>query len=136
VNEKEIVMSEQMGDQFAAKLQDLERTRDPGALIAMFSDDVELQRAAQTRQYRGLDGAREFWKEYLHMFRDVTTTFDAITQVDGRAALEWHSTCKLDNGTEVSYQGCTVIETDGKRVNKLRTYYDSAAVMGARAPGT
>lgn len=123
-------MSDQMGEQFAKQLQDLERTRDPQALISLFSDDVELTRAPQNREYRGLDGAREFWNEYLHMFPNVETTFDAVTQADGRAALEWHSTCKLENGSNVTYQGCTVIETDGERVQRLRTYYDSAAVLG------
>jgi ketosteroid isomerase-like protein len=96
---------------------------------------VELQRAPQDRTYRGLDGAREFWNEYLRMFASVETTFDAVTQSDGRAALEWHSTCTLESGAEVSYQGCTVIESDGERVHKLRTYYDSAAVLGRAATG-
>jgi ketosteroid isomerase-like protein len=129
------MMSDQIGEQFAAKLHDLERTRDPQALIAIFSEDAQLRRAPQNREYRGLDGAREFWNEYLRMFRDVTTTFDAVTQTQGRAALEWHSTCTLENGAEVTYQGCTVIESDGERVNRLRTYYDSAAVLGVRATG-
>jgi len=126
-------MSDQLGDQFAAKLQELERTRDPQALITIFSDDVELKRAPQNREYRGLDGAREFWAEYLRMFKQVETTFDAVTESDGRAALEWHSTCTLENGAQVSYQGCTVIERAGDRVSRLRTYYDSAAVLGERA---
>jgi ketosteroid isomerase-like protein len=126
-------MADQIGDQFAARLKDLEQTRDPQALIALLSDDVELRRAPQNREYRGLDGAREFWDEYLRMFRDVTTTFDAVTQAEGRAALEWHSTCTLQNGAEVRYQGCTVIESDGERVNRVRTYYDSAAVLGNAA---
>jgi ketosteroid isomerase-like protein len=69
------------------------------------------------------------------MFPHVATTFDMVTQAEGRAALEWHSTCKLENGVEVSFQDCTVIESDGERVNRLRTYYDSAAVLGERAAG-
>lgn len=129
-------MSKPIGEQFATKLQELERTRDPQKLITLFSDDVELRRAPQNREYRGLDGARDFWSEYLRMFPEVATTFDAVTQSEGRAALEWHSKCKLENGAEVSYMGCTVIESRGERVNKVRTYYDSAAVLGVRAVAT
>lgn len=128
-------MSDRIGEQFASKLHDLERTRDPQALIEIFSDDVELKRAPQDRAFHGREGAREFWNEYLRMFAEVSTTFDVVTQSEGRAALEWHSTCKLESGAEVSYQGCTVIESDGGRVHRLRTYYDSAAVLGRAATG-
>jgi ketosteroid isomerase-like protein len=124
---------DQLGEQFAAKLQELERTRDPQPLMALFSEDVELKRSPQSREYHGLEGARDFWDEYLRMFSDVATTFDVVTEAGDRAALEWHSVCRLENGAEVTYQGCTVIQSDGEHVNSLRTYYDSASVLRPHA---
>lgn len=123
-------MSMQMSDQFTARLEELERKRDPEPLLALFSEDVELSRAPQDHAYRGLAAARAFWDEYLHMFPEVETAFDTITASGGRAALEWHSTCRLEDGSKVSYRGCTVIESSGDRVTRVRTYYDSAVLLG------
>jgi ketosteroid isomerase-like protein len=122
-------MSEGLAERFAQKLLELERSRDPAPLLELFAENVELKRAPQHREYKGLGEAREFWNEYLDMFSNIRTTFDAMTESGDRAALEWHSECKLDSGSELTYQGCTVIETQGGRVSKLRTYYDSAAVL-------
>ncbi len=125
-------MLEGLAERFASGLQALEQSRDPEPLVALFADDVELRRSPQRHAYHGLNGARAFWREYLELFDDVRTEFDALTESDGRAALEWHSTCRLRDGSQIHYEGCTVIEAEGDRVVTLRTYYDSAAVLGAR----
>jgi limonene-1,2-epoxide hydrolase len=126
-------MSEGLAERFASRLQLLEQSRDPELLVDLFSEDAELRRLPQRHAYHGLDGARAFWREYLGSFDEVRTDFDALTERDGRAVLEWHSICTLHDGSQIQYEGCTVIEAEGDRVATLRTYYDSAAVLG-RAP--
>jgi len=121
---------EPIAQRFARQLQELERTRDPDSLVALLADEVELKRAPQRRAYHGREEARAFWAEYLEMFRNVRTTFDAVTEHDGGATLEWHSEGELGNGSPIYYEGCTILESDGEHVFKIRTYYDSAAVLG------
>lgn len=119
-------------ERFTSRLQECERTRNPEVLVPLFADESELRRLPQRHAYQGHDGAREFWREYLDTFESVHTDFDAVTEAEGRAALEWHSTCRLRGGSEVRYAGCTIIESEGDRVVSLRTYYDSAVVLGHR----
>jgi ketosteroid isomerase-like protein len=123
-------MSERLADRFAARLLVLEQSRDPAALNELLAAEVELQRKPTQRTYRGHEGAREFWSEYLAMFPEVRTEFTAISEGDGRATLEWQTSCRLSDGATIRYDGCTILELHGDVVTRLRTYYDSAAVLG------
>jgi ketosteroid isomerase-like protein len=123
-------MSDRRTERFATMLQELEQRRDAAHLLPLFAEDVELQRMPSQRVFRGRTEAREFWREYLETFPEVSTQFHAVSGGDDRAALEWQSSCRLPGGQPIQYTGCTVIEFEGDLVSKLRTYYDSAAVLG------
>ena len=53
-----------------------------------------------------------------------------------RVALEWSSDATLTDGRPITYRGVTVIDLDGDKVGKLRTYYDSAQFTATTATST
>ena len=60
------------------------------------------------------------------MFRKIRSEFTHVIEGGGGAVLEWVSRGALADGRPVEYKGVTVLETDGGRIRRCRTYYDSA----------
>ena len=83
--------------------------------------------------------AREFWSEkYRDTFGEMKSTFRNVFAAGDRAALEWTTEGTSADGTSVSYEGVSIIETDGKRITRFCAYFDSGKlgrqIMG-RAQG-
>lgn len=117
-------------------LRRTEEAHDPDAVVGMFADGAELSNLAHDEPRRGADGARQFWADYLKAFRRVRSEFGAVREADGFAVLEWTSDAELPTGKGVTYRGVSILEGDGDRVAKFRTYYDTAALVApAAAPG-
>jgi hypothetical protein len=127
-------MARETAEQFMRALQEAERTRDVEPLVAMFTEDAELGNLAKKGPERGPDGARRFWKAYLEAFQRIESKFHHVTAGEAGAALEWVSEGTLATGDPISYRGVSVLETEGDKVRRFMTYYDSAAFLpeGAR----
>lgn len=127
----------QLADRFMQGLQQLERARDVERLAQLFGSDAELSRAPRAAVYRGADGARKFWSEYLDAFESVQTEFHAVTEAEGRVVLEWRSVATTKHGRHIEYDGCSILEGAGEQVRRFRTYYDaaSAGMGGPVHPG-
>lgn len=106
----------------------------PDPLVELFADDAELANLA--RAERGRDGARRFWEEYRRAFGTIRSEFAAVIVGDGAAALEWESSGTLPSGAPIRYRGASVLEVDGDRVRRFRTYYDSAAFVAPAGTAT
>jgi ketosteroid isomerase-like protein len=119
--------------QFADTLQRIEKDRDPAPLVELFSDDAELENLTDKSPAKGRDGASRFWRKYLDSFGEVRSHFTRTHQADGVATLEWVSEGTLPNGHPIHYRGVSVLEISGDRVQKFRTYYDSAAFLSPAA---
>lgn len=120
-----------MADRFAKALQETEAARDPAPLLALFSDDCELSNLALTE--RGADGARRFWDTYLAQFDAIRSEFSHLIEADGQAALVWTSEGALRGGHPIRYRGVSILETQGDRVCRFETVYDSAAFVRPEA---
>jgi ketosteroid isomerase-like protein len=115
-------------ERFMNALQRAERTGDVAALVDLFTEDAELSNLSGTEPHRGVDGAREFWHEYLDAFDCILSRFTNVFDAPGAVVLEWASEGSLRNGPEISYRGVSVLETDDQgQVRRLRTYHEPAA---------
>ena len=121
-------MASQHAEAFMNALRDAERTGDATGLVGRFTDDAELSNLAGAGPHRGPDGVREFWADYLAFFDKIESRFTRVLEGDGFVTLEWVSDGALKTGEPVSYRGVSLLEWDGDRVAKFRTYYDSAAL--------
>ena len=115
---------------FMTTLQQIEDSRDPEALVALFGEDAELLNLALTEPMKGMDGARKFWTNYLTAFEKIRSTFHHHFQTDDQAVMEWVSEGVMaGTGQPFNYRGISVVEYDGDKVSKFRTYYDSAVFL-------
>ena len=115
---------------FKSTLQQIEQSRDPEALVALFGPDAELLNLALTEPMKGVDGARKFWANYLSAFDKIESTFHHTTDGDRTAVLEWISEGVIAaSGQPFNYRGVSVVEHDGEKAHKFRTYYDSAVFL-------
>jgi ketosteroid isomerase-like protein len=119
---------------FMDRLQQLERDRDLDAFLSLFAPDAELSRAPRAASYRGLDGARAFWTEYLDAFAHIETKFERAVEAEGSVVLEWRSRATSKQGHPLEYAGCSVFEGGDGRVHRFRTYYDAASAGMGGAP--
>jgi ketosteroid isomerase-like protein len=121
-------------ERFIDALEEAERTRNAEPLVDLFADDAEATSLARSEPLTGRHGVRQFWEEYLRAFGEIRSEFTNIIENDQGAVLEWISRGTLPNGQPVAYRGVSVLETDGRLIQRFRTYYDSAVFlpMGAK----
>ena len=115
---------------FMQTLQQIEQSRDPEALVALFGDDAELLNLALTEPMHGTEGARRFWSNYLAAFESIRSTFHHHLDTGADAVLEWVSEGTMaGSGQPFNYRGISVIEYGGDKAKKFRSYYDSAVFL-------
>lgn len=128
-------MDNGVAERFIQALAEAEETRRIDALVALFDEDAEAANLARTEPARGRDGVAEFWRQYLHAFQEIRSEFTNVLEDPNGVVLEWISRGRLANGEPVEYRGVSVLETEGDRIRRFRTYYDSAVFMPLGAKG-
>ncbi|MEU0494112.1 nuclear transport factor 2 family protein [Mycobacterium sp. NPDC006124] len=115
---------------FVAALDQLHRDGNAESLVDLFGADATLNKAGMPHGQTGRDGARTFWEQYRRVFGDIGSTFHHVVTGDGIAFLEWTSNGTLPNGSEIAYDGVSVLESNGGEViDAFRTFYDTAAFL-------
>lgn len=117
-------MSQAAAQEFIDALHELERTGDPGALVARYADDCEVGNLTATGSFQGNGGARQFWSEHRQLFDELRSTFRNIIVEDGRAALEWTIEGRAKAGGEVTFTGVTLLEFEGESITRSMAYFD------------
>ena len=119
-----------LAETFESTLQQIEQSRDPEALVALFENDASLLNLALTEPMKGIEGARKFWTNYLSAFEKIRSTFHHTIYTDKDGVMEWVSEGVMaHSGQPFNYRGVSVIEHDGSKVHRFRTYYDSAVFL-------
>ena len=126
-----IQISDDRARSFANALQTFEKDGDAAALAARFTYDAVTQRLDARGERRG--EVEQFWREYRDQFDSISTTFYDVVEGGDRVALEWTSDATLTDGRPLQYRGVTIVDLDGDKIIKLRTYYDSAQFTTASA---
>lgn len=122
-------MSEQVAEKFIAALERLESAeRDLETISALFAAQAEIGNVVSPEKFQGPDGAREFWLKYRDTFGEMKSTFRNRIITTERAALEWATTGTAQNGTQINYEGVSVLETDGDFIMRFRAYFDAGAL--------
>jgi ketosteroid isomerase-like protein len=131
----DIHISDDRARGFADALQTFEKDGDAAAFAALFTADAVTQRFDARGERRCQ--VEQFWTEYRDQFDSISTRFYDVVESGDRAALEWTSDATLSDGRPITYRGVTVIDLDGDKISRLRTYYDSAqfAATTARTSG-
>lgn len=122
-------MASEIAEKFMQTLQQIEEKKNVESLVSLFTEDAELSNLATPVPLQGKNGARQFWQKYLSVFQQIHSKFTNVVESDGSAVLEWISEGTLTTGEPLKYQGVSIIEIVDGKVQRFRTYYDSAAFL-------
>lgn len=119
-------MSEQSAEKFIEALGNLEKSDDVEAIVALFADDAEIGNVTLTENLSGTDGAKEFWTNYRKTFGEVSSEFTNKIHSENVSALEWTSKGTSANGSEINYDGVSILEFDGEKIKRFFAYFNPA----------
>jgi ketosteroid isomerase-like protein len=122
-------MAEERAERFVEALHALERDGEIGPLAQLFDDDCTLVTPETSRE--GASDARRFWLGYRGLFDEVLSEFHRVAEAGDLVTLEWTTRCRLDGGGDFSYDGVTLLDFDGERISRFRTFFDPAPVRRA-----
>ena len=116
-------MSQEVADRFVDALHKLEEDRDVETLVEIHTEDCDVGNVAVPKTFSGHEGLREFWTSYRDTFGNMRSEFRNVFADDaGHAALEWNTSGDA-NGNDVSYDGVSLLEIEGGKVNRFRAYF-------------
>ena len=121
-------VSKEVADKFIEALWKLEEDRDIEALVGIHTEDCDVGNVSVPKTFSGHEGLREFWTSYRDTFGEMKSEFRNVFADDsGHAALEW-TTTGSSNGDSISYEGVSILETDGDKVSRFYAYFDPASL--------
>ncbi len=111
-------------EKFIEALRKLESDKDLDTIVSLFSDDSEIGNVTVTETMSGTDGARKFWQNYHDTFGEIESTFHNKISSDNTAALEWTSKGTSKDGSEIDYDGVSILEIDGDKIKRFFAYFN------------
>jgi hypothetical protein len=114
---------------FMQALREAEVNQSPAPLLPLFTEDAELHSLGIAEPRRGLEEIERFWRDYLSVFKEIYSEFTRIRGDEEGAVLEWVSEGTLSNGEPIRYRGVSILELEAGRIQRLSTYFDSAAFL-------
>lgn len=117
---------ENIAEKFIEALRKLEADENLDEIVDLFADDCQVGNITIHENLSGKDGAREFWTHYRKTFGEIRSEFKNKITSDGAAALEWTSTGTSANGSEINYEGVSILEADGDRIRRFFAYFNPA----------
>ncbi|MEO6588454.1 MAG: nuclear transport factor 2 family protein [Pyrinomonadaceae bacterium] len=122
-------MSEQSAEKFIEALGKLENNEDVETIVALFADDADIGNVTLTNTLNGTDGVREFWTNYRKTFGEVNSKFHNKICSENVSALEWTTTGTSANGSEINYDGVSILEfNDGGKIERFFAYFNPAKI--------
>jgi hypothetical protein len=119
-------MSEQTAEKFIEALGNLEKSEDIETIVALFADDAEIGNVTLTNKLNGADGAKEFWTNYRKTFGEVSSEFTNKIHSENVSALEWTTVGTSANGSEINYDGVSILEFEGEKIKRFFAYFNPA----------
>lgn len=117
-------MSKQIAEKFIEALSELEANENADSIVALFADDSKIGNSTLTASFNGTDGARDFWTNYRKTFGEVKSTFKNKIISENASALEWTTTGTSENGTDINYDGVSILESDGEKITRFFAYFN------------
>lgn len=127
-------MAQGMAKRFIDALHTLERDRDVEPMAALYADGAEVGNVVSLHEFKGPEGAREFWSRYRESFGEIESTFRNEIETEKRAALEWTSAGTTPGGGRFEYDGVTILEFEGDEVTRFRAFFNPS-LLGDQLQG-
>jgi ketosteroid isomerase-like protein len=119
---------------FIDALGRLEANHEVEAIAGLFTADAEIANPLVQYEDGGAEAAKTFWTQYRAAFEEIRSEFRTVTEKDGVAFLEWTSKGSMD-GQAFTYEGVSVLESEGEKIKAFRTYFDTRHLPTAHTKG-
>jgi hypothetical protein len=118
-------MAQKVAEKFIEALRKLEESGDVEQIATLFAENAEVSNVVTIENSHRLD-ARQFWTNYRATFGEVKSEFRNKIYSENAAALEWTTTGTSADGSEIEYEGVSILETDGggERVTRFFAYFN------------
>lgn len=116
-------MAHEISEKFIEALHDLEKNRDVEKIASLFAAGAQVNNVVTIENSHNLD-AREFWTKYRDNFGEVSSEFSSKIYGKNNAALEWTTTGTSADGSEIQYEGVSILETDGDKITRFFAYFN------------
>jgi hypothetical protein len=115
-------MAKEIAEKFIKALHKLESNRDVETIAALFSDDAQVNNVVTIDNSHEMN-APEFWQKYRDNFGQVSSEFTNKIIGDNNAALEWRTTGTAADGSEIEYEGVSILEYDDQ-ITRFFAYFN------------
>lgn len=116
-------MAHEISEKFIEALRELEQNRNVEKIAALFADRAEVNNVVTIENSHDLS-PQDFWQKYRDNFGEVGSEFKNKIYGENSAALEWTTTGTGADGGEISYEGVSILETDGERITRFFAYFN------------
>ena len=120
------IKMKETAEKFIEALRKLESENDLDTIVSLFADNAEIGNVTVTESMSGTEGARKFWKNYRDTFDKIESNFHNIIGLDGVSALEWTSKGTSKNGSEIDYDGVSILEMEEDKITRFFAYFNPA----------
>lgn len=117
-------MSSELAEKFIEALGKVESGGDVEEMAGLFIDDCEIGNVTLSETLHGREGVKEFWTHYKKTLGEVKSTFRNKIIGEGTVALEWNTEGRMENGSEVDYEGVSILETEGDKIKRFFAYFN------------
>ncbi len=117
-------MAKETAEKFIEALHKLEENEEVDGIVGLFDDGCEIGNVTLTKSLSGSEGAREFWINYRKTFGQVHSTFNNKIISDKTAALEWTTEGTNQDGSEINYEGVSVLEIENDKIKRFFAYFN------------
>jgi sugar (pentulose or hexulose) kinase len=94
------------------------------SLVAIHTDDCEMDNVSVPDTFRGHEGLREFWTSSCSTFGEMRSEFRNVFATEEGAALQW-TTQGTSNAEDASYDGVSILEIVGGKVRRFMAYFNT-----------
>lgn len=119
-------MTYEIAEKFIEALSELEKNNSTENIVGLFADSCEVGNVTLTNNLQGKDGAEEFWTNYRKTFGEIESTFKNKIHSENTVVLEWTSSGTSTDGGEISYDGVSILETEGDKITRFFAYFNPA----------
>ena len=116
-------MAHQIAEKFIEALRNLEQNRDVEQISALYADNAEINNAVTVDSPTKLDPKR-FWTSYRETFGEMESVFRNKIYGENTAVLEWSTVGTNTDGSEIAYEGVSILETDGDKIIRFFAYFN------------
>lgn len=117
-------MSEKLIENFIESLHELEASENTEKIAGLFAENSEIGNSTLTDSFSGTDGARDFWTNYRKTLGEVKSEFKNKIISENAAALEWNTKGTNADGSEIDYDGVSILKHDGAKITRFYAYFN------------